>query len=83
MKFEITYIFDKRRPVMVFARKMEPGAFTLSETPKLGGVPIKPHVSQPRALTPDGRPDLTQFAFMLATASDLTNLSKGQVVELT
>lgn len=82
MKFEITHVFETQRPVTVFARQVEPGGFTLSTAPKLGDVPIERHVSQPRALTPDGQPDLTQFAFILATANDLPKLSKGQVVEL-
>lgn len=83
MKFEIMYIFEKQRPVTLFARQLDAGAFTLSESPKLGDVRIKRHVSQPRALTPDGEPDLTQFSFVLLTANDLPNLPVGQIVELT
>jgi hypothetical protein len=83
MKFEITYIFEKRRPVTVFARQLEAGAFALSEFPTLGGVPIKRQVSQPRALTRSGQPDTSQFAFVLATANDLPKLQLGQVVDLT
>lgn len=49
----------------------------------LGGVPIKRHVSQPRAITPDVKPDLSQFSFVLSRASDLPRLRVGQIVELT
>lgn len=48
----------------------------------LGGVPIKGYMSQPRSITPDGKPDLSQFAFVLSTASDLPRLGVGQIVEL-
>lgn len=83
MKFEITYIFEKRRPVTLFARQLGTGDFTLSDSPMLGGVPIKRYVSQPRSITPDGKPDLSQFAFVLSTAHDLPRLGVGQIVELT
>jgi len=58
-------------------------AFLLYEFPTLGGAPIKRQVSQSRALTPSGQPDMTEFAFVLATADDLPKLQLGQVVELT
>lgn len=83
MKFEIVYIFEKQRPVTLFARQLDAGVFTLSDSPMLGGVPIKRYVSQPRALKPNGEPDVTQFSFVLSTASDLPKLRVGQVVELT
>lgn len=83
MKFEITYIFEKQRPVTLFARQLGAGEFTLSDSPMLGGVPIKRYVSQPRAITPDGKPDLSQFSFVLSTGSDLAKLAVGQIVELT
>lgn len=83
MKFEILYIFGDKRPVTVFAKQLETGDVSLSDSPMLGGVPIKRQVSQPRALRPDGEPDLTQFAFVLASANDLSRLQKSQIVELT
>lgn len=82
MKFEIVYIFETQRPVMLFARQVEPGDFTLAQSPMLGGVPIKRSVSQPRALTKDGSPDMTQFAFVLSSANDLPRLKVGQIVDL-
>jgi hypothetical protein len=83
MRFEITYIFEKQRPVALFARQLGAGEFTLSDSPMLGGVPIKRYVSQPRSITPDGKPDRLQFSFVLSTASDLPKLRVGQIVELT
>lgn len=83
MKFEITYIFEKQRPVTLFARLLGAGEFSLSESPMLGGVPIKRYASQPRSVTPDGKPDLSQFSFVLSSANDLPKLGVGQIVELT
>jgi hypothetical protein len=82
MKFRIEYIARKERPVYLFARQLETGEFFVSQTSRLGDVPIKPQVSRPRALTPDGKPDLSVFAFVLVTANDLPKLEVGQVVEL-
>ena len=66
----------------LFARQLEEGEFSVSEGSRLGGVPIKPYVSQPRALTSDGKPDMTVFTFVLATANDLPKLKVGQKAEL-
>jgi hypothetical protein len=83
MQFRIEYIFERERPAYLFARQIEAGAFSVSANSRLGGVPIKPYVSQPRALTPEGEPDLKVFTFVLATANDLPRLKIGQVVQLT
>lgn len=82
MKFRIEHIFQQQRPVSLFARQLEPGEFAISERSRLGGVPIKPYLSQPRALTADGQPDMTVFTFVLATANDLPRLQVGQDAEL-
>lgn len=82
MRFRVEYIAQKERPAYLFARQIDSGEFSVSERSLLGGVSIKPQVSCPRVLTHDGKPDLTVFTFTLATASDLTKLSVGQVVEL-
>jgi len=82
MKFQIEYLSkDARRPCLV-ARQMEPGQFSVSERSCLAGVSIKPFISQPRALTPEGKPDLTVFVFTLRSANDLSGLAVGQTVEL-
>jgi hypothetical protein len=82
VKFRIEFIARRERPAYFFARQLEVGNFTVSTSSLLGGVPIKPYVSQPRALTPDGKPDLSVFVFALATANDLPKLKVGQEVEL-
>jgi hypothetical protein len=82
MKFRIEHLFQKHRPAYLFARQLEPGSFVLGETSRLGGVAIRPSISMPRSIKPDGSPDMTVFAFTLATANDLPKLTVGQVVEL-
>jgi len=82
MRFRIEFIAQRERPAYLLARQLEVGDFTISTTSRLGGVPIKQYVSQPRALTPDGKPDLSVFTFVLATANDLPKLKVGQEVEL-
>ena len=82
MKFRIEYIAQKQRPAFLFARQLELGDFHVSENSKLDDVPIQPHVSMPRSLTTEGKPDLTVFTFYLSNANDLPRFSVGQVVEL-
>jgi len=82
MRFRIEYIAQHQRPAYLFARQLEAGEFLVSAASRLGGVAIKPYVSQPRALTSDGKPDLLVFTFILATANDLPKLRVGQEVEL-
>ena len=82
MRFRIEFTAKKERPVFLFARQLELGDFHLSENSKLGEVPIRPNLAMPRALTTEGKPDMTVFTFYLATANDLPKLSVGQVVEL-
>jgi hypothetical protein len=61
---------------------LEPGDFAVSASSRLGGVPIQPSLSHPRALKPDGNPDLDIFAFVLAKSQDAERFSLGQIVEL-
>jgi hypothetical protein len=82
MNFRIEYVASIRGEGYVFARQVQPGHFDFPEKPALSGIPIKPHLSQPRVLLADGSPDLNVFAFYLATQSDTDKLSVGQVVEL-
>ena len=82
MHFRIEYVGSIRGEGYVFARQVQPGHFDFPENPALGGIPIKPHISQPRVLLADGSPDLNVFAFHLAMYSDTAKLSVGQVVEL-
>lgn len=82
MRFRVERVIELRGDVTVFVRTLDEGDFILSETPRLGGVEIRRQVLQPRALTGEGKPDLTIFAFQLVTASDRRRLSDGQTVDL-
>jgi hypothetical protein len=82
MLFRIEYIAQRARPAYVFARQLEAGDFHLSPSSRLGDVPVRATLSQPRSLSADGRPDVTVFAFTLVTANDLPKFSVGQHVEL-
>jgi hypothetical protein len=82
MQFRIEYVSTLRGTGYVLARQLDPGDFTLPERPTLGGIAIARHLSQPRSLLADGTPDLTVFAFHLASPSDTDKLSVGQLVEL-
>jgi hypothetical protein len=81
MRFKIEYI-SAETPCYVLARQLDDGSFFVSQSPTLGGVRIHGSVTQPRALTRDGLPDLTVFAFQLCVASDRSLLETGSIVEL-
>ena len=81
-KFRIEYIFCSERPVYLIARQLQSGDFSLSATPRLGGILIKRELSQPRATKPDGSPDFSVFAFTLTDARNADRLSVGQIVDL-
>jgi hypothetical protein len=81
MKFRIEYALDERH-AYVFARQIGAGDFQVLPGSRLGGVAIKPWLSMPRATTPDGRADMMLFVFVLESASDMTRLVVGQIVEL-
>jgi hypothetical protein len=82
MNFRIEHIFGQTRPAYLLARQIGAGDFQVTATSTLGGVAIKPYLQIPRVLTTEGTPDLTIFAFVLASANDLPKLSIGQVVAL-
>ncbi|MBI5942557.1 MAG: hypothetical protein HY859_19295 [Caulobacterales bacterium] len=80
MKFRVEYIFEGGRSVI--ARQLGSEPFVLSAGSKLGEIAVKARVSQPRALLPDGTPDLSLFVFELCRPADKETLAIGQVVEL-
>jgi hypothetical protein len=82
MKFKVEFVFRQEGPPYLFARQVEGGHFSVSASSQLGGVPIQPSLSQPRALKPDGSPDLDVFAFVLTERQDAERFSVGQIVEL-
>ena len=82
MKFRVESLFDLEEHAWLLARQMEHGTFSLSPTPRLGGVVIRHFVEQPRKLKPDGSPDFDVFAFELGDRRDRARFSVGQIVEL-
>ncbi len=78
----IEYIMPDRSGDHVFARRLDAEDFTLSDSSRLGGVAIKPFVSQPRALNPDGTPDLSIFAFEPKIRADKMKWNVGSEVIL-
>lgn len=81
MRFKIEYI-STGKPCYLLARQLDDGIFSLSQNSTLGGVRIRTSVTQPRALTRDGQPDLTVFAFQLCMESDRPLLETESIVEL-
>jgi len=81
MRFKIEYI-STGAPCYLLARQLDEGSFVVSQSATLGGVPIRSSVTQPRALTGDGLPDLAVFAFQLFRASDRRLLETESIVEL-
>jgi hypothetical protein len=80
LRFQIEYITDDKRRPYLFARQLDEGDFALTEASTLGGVRLKPVLTQPRALTPEGKPDRDLFTFCPASAADLKTLHVGQIV---
>ena len=58
------------------------GAFTMSDRPVLGSVPIERWFDMPRSIRSDGSPRLDLFVFKLARAEDRDRLQPGQTVVL-
>jgi hypothetical protein len=85
VKFKIEYVgkFDgKKGKAFLFVRQIEAGSFSLSTSSKLGGVPILPSLTKPRALKPDGSPDMDIYTFVLQSRRDAAKFSEGQTVDL-
>jgi hypothetical protein len=84
MIFEILYIINSdRKSKFVFAKSLNENVnFSLTDKSTLGGVPIKPIISQPRTTDKNGNPTFDVFAFHLKNNSDLTLLKVGQLAEL-
>jgi hypothetical protein len=82
VRFRIEFQLAREGSSTVFARRLAQRDFTLGPRPCLGRVPIQGHVTQPRALRPDGSPDPDLFAFVLVSPQDLSLLPIGSEVEL-
>jgi hypothetical protein len=82
VKFKVEFILKLDSGSYVFARQLGVGNFSVSASSRLGGVPIQPSLSQPRAAMPDGSPDLDIWAFVMREPQDAEKFSVGQTVEL-
>jgi hypothetical protein len=82
VKFRVEYIFASQRPVSLIVRQVDSGEFALTTSPRLGGVPIRRTLTQPRAQKPDGTPDFSVFMFTLTDARNAKEFSIGQIIEL-
>jgi hypothetical protein len=82
VKFKVEFVYPHEHGAYLFARRLELGDFSVSSSSRLGGVPIQPHLSQPRKLKPDGSPDLDVFAFILSQRDDAKRFTIDQIVEL-
>jgi len=81
IKFRIEYISEYGPVVYLLARQLDKGNFSLSPSSKLGGVLIKPFLSQPRKLRDDGSLDQEVFVFVLAEKHERAKFFIGQIVE--
>lgn len=82
MNFVIEYVASVAMGGYVFARQTAPGDFMLGEGASLGGIPIEPHVTQPRATIPGGTLRSDVFAFVPVEPNATAQLSIGQMVTL-
>jgi len=84
LRFEIVYVSEIiRKNSYVLARILSTDIkFTLTENSRLGEVPVKPIVTQPRALDAQGNLRYDLFAFIPRYKNDLNKLQAGQIVDL-
>lgn len=83
VRFEVEAVVEvSGHGIIVLARLLVRPGFTLGSAPKLEGRRIVPHLTQPRALTPDGRVRLDLFAFKLLHPGDAPAFRAGQLVVL-
>ena len=82
VKFKVEFVGKFDSSSYLLARQIEAGHFSVSVSSRIGGVPIQPSLSQPRALKPDGSPDSDVWAFVLREPQDAERFSVGQTIEL-
>lgn len=81
LEFEVEYVLN-RQPTIVFARQITPGDFHMTEQATLGGCPVSPNISMPRAHDSAGKQRFDLFAFVLLSGADRTKFTIGQRIEL-
>jgi len=84
VEFEIENTFTLTgRGEFVTARLLSASsAFTMSDSPALGSVPIERWFDMPRSTRSDGSPRLDLFVFKFARSEDRDRLQPGQTVLL-
>ncbi len=58
------------------------GNFSVFDGSTLGGKPIRPWLSQPRALTEEGKPRYDIYNFILASKEDMNSFQVGETHSL-
>ncbi len=81
MEFEIEFVRRGNGP-LVLARQLSTGEVTMSEQPSLGGVPIKPDVIRPKALTADRKLRTDIWAFQPINPLEIGRFNVGDRVKL-
>lgn len=84
IEFEVEHTFSvDGRGVFVAVRLLtSDSAFTLSDTPTLGAIPVERWLDQPRTIKPDGTARTDQFVFKLVRPEDRDAFHPGQRVRL-
>ena len=81
MTFRVEKVFERDGSSVVLARQLGSGDFAVTRASCLAGVPVSA-MSQPRATTAAGTPDLSLFAFTLTGPEHISAFAEGQHVEL-
>jgi hypothetical protein len=83
MKFKVEYIQIKRKASFLFARQIESSEnFQVRDGSYLGPIELRSFLNQPRAIKPDGSPDMDVFAFYPKDKSKLKQISEGDILDL-
>jgi len=80
VKFKVVFVGKFESGSHIFARQLAACDFSVSASSQLGGVPIQPSLSQPRALRPDGSPDLDIWAFVLREPQNAGNFQSARLL---
>jgi hypothetical protein len=80
MRFAVEYV--GRDGEYVFARQLELREFALGPGATLGGCPVRPQLTQPRAFDENGAPRTDLFAFSLVGPGRARAWEVGDVVVL-
>ncbi len=76
IRCSIEFLFEKERMIIVRAIDSPIPSFSVTKNTTLGGILIHPYLTQPRALTPEGKPRFDLYVFRLKGWSE--SLHSGQ-----